>query len=275
MKRIQIHPGVLLLSLVVTFMPATAQFGEIRLPLIATDSTSALDSVHFGLHPLASRCIDLQLGEWEIPPDVCCGWSGGLCVSLADPPPQLLDCLGGGVRLDLRHYWNTTQADTYYVRFCGIDPIVLHWPSSIATYFDSCKARDPFGGMLFNIDMTTTDSLSIPRSLTSFLIFTYGPRGTTGISSEKQLPTTNSLSQNFPNPFNPTTIVTYQLVSNSHVTLTVFDLLGREVLTLLDRTEDPGVKHVRFGVGNLSAGVYFYRLKADGFVQTRKMIIQK
>jgi hypothetical protein len=275
MKSLQPHPVALVLSLLVSFTSATAQFGEIRLPLIATDSTPVVDSVHFGLHPLASRCVDLALGEWEIPPDICCGLIPDLCVSLVDPPPQLLDCLGAGVRLDLRHFWSTTQADTYYVRFCGVDPIVFHWPSYIGRHFDSCKARDPFGGMLFNIDMATTDSLLIPPGLTSFLIFTYGPRGTTGILSEEQLPTTNSLSQNFPNPFNPSTTVTYQLASNSHVTLVVFDLLGRDVLTLLDRTEEPGVKCVRFDAGTLSAGVYFYRLIADGFVQTRKMIIQK
>jgi hypothetical protein len=275
MKQLQAHPVILLLSLAVSFAPATAQFGEIRLPLIATDSTSALDSVHFGLHPLATRCIDLQLGEWEIPPDVCCGWSSSLCVSLADPPPPSLDCLGGGVRLDLRLFWSSTQADTYCVRFCGVDPIIFRWPPYIAMHFDSCKARDPFGDMLFNIDMTTTDSLLIPRGLTSFLIFTYGPRGTTSISSEQQLSTTNSLSQNFPNPFNSTTTIEYYLSARSYVTLRVYDVLGRELATIVQGQEEQGLKRVRFNADWLASGVYLYRLSAGGAVRIGKMLLQK
>ncbi|MGA9117651.1 MAG: T9SS type A sorting domain-containing protein [Bacteroidota bacterium] len=275
MRRLDAISVMLLLTLALAPTPARAQSGEIRLPLIARDSTGSLDTVFFGVHPLASRCIDDQLGEWEIPPDVCCGWHGGLCVGLVDPPIQALDCLGGGVRLDLRRFWSSTQADTFCARFCGVDPIVFRWPPAIALHFDSCRARDPFGGMLIDVDMRTVDSLLIPRGLTSFLIFTYGPRGTTGLSAQERIPTMDALSQNHPNPFNPSTTITYRLARASHVSLVVFDVLGREVLTLLGRSEEPGVKQVRLNAGALPAGVYFYRLMAGGFVETRKMVVQK
>jgi len=82
-----------------------------------------------------------------------------------------------------------------------------------------------------------------------------------------------ALQQNYPNPFNPTTTIGYQLPSRSRVTLKVFDILGREVATLTDAIEEPGYKEVRFDAVGLASGVYFYRLQAGDFVQTRKLLL--
>jgi hypothetical protein len=81
------------------------------------------------------------------------------------------------------------------------------------------------------------------------------------------------LSQNYPNPFNPFTTIHYQIPSRAHVTLTVFDLLGREVATLVDGMEEPGEKRATFDGSALASGVYFYRLRAGDFVQTRKLVL--
>jgi len=80
-----------------------------------------------------------------------------------------------------------------------------------------------------------------------------------------------SLEQNYPNPFNPSTTISYHLGSRSHVTLAVFDILGREVSTLVNSIEDPGFKSVLWEASEVASGVYFYQLKAGPYIATRKM----
>ena len=84
-----------------------------------------------------------------------------------------------------------------------------------------------------------------------------------------------ALEQNYPNPFNPSTAISYQLTVNSEVTLKVFDVLGREVATLVNEKKDAGSYSVRFSGAGLSSGVYLYRLQAGEFTQTRKLMLLK
>jgi hypothetical protein len=80
---------------------------------------------------------------------------------------------------------------------------------------------------------------------------------------------------NFPNPFNPTTVVSYQLPGVSDVRLSVFDILGREVAVLVNERKAHGTYEVNFDGSSLASGVYFYRLTAGQFAQTRKMVVIK
>jgi hypothetical protein len=84
-----------------------------------------------------------------------------------------------------------------------------------------------------------------------------------------------SLKQNYPNPFNPSTTISYQLPVQSHVTLKVFDVLGKEVASLVNKVEQAGNKQVNFDAGNLSSGVYYYTLQAGDFVDTKKFVLIK
>lgn len=86
------------------------------------------------------------------------------------------------------------------------------------------------------------------------------------------LPTEYSLDQNFPNPFNPVTIIRYQLPQRSQVTLKVYDIFGGEVATLVDGIQEPGVKKITFDPRSLASGVYLYRLRAENFVSVKKML---
>jgi hypothetical protein len=99
---------------------------------------------------------------------------------------------------------------------------------------------------------------------------------TTGIASEGgNVPAAYSLSQNYPNPFNPGTTITYELPASSMVRLSAYDMLGREVSVLVNERRDAGVHEVRFDGSNLASGVYFYRLQAGDFVQSKSLILLK
>lgn len=81
------------------------------------------------------------------------------------------------------------------------------------------------------------------------------------------------LCQNYPNPFNPTTIIKYQISDIEHVYLKVYDILGREVVTLVNELKTPGHYEVIFDAAKLSSGVYFYRLQAGSFVATKRFVL--
>jgi hypothetical protein len=83
------------------------------------------------------------------------------------------------------------------------------------------------------------------------------------------------LNQNYPNPFNPTTTIEYSLPRNSQVSLKVFDLLGREIMTLKNEYQTAGKYSVQFNGSNLASGIYFYVLVTNNFVESRKMNILK
>ena len=93
----------------------------------------------------------------------------------------------------------------------------------------------------------------------------------------KKLPSEFSLSQNYPNPFNPSTIISYQLPVASHVSLKVYDMLGREISTLVDEFKQAGSYNSHYSILNsqLPSGIYFYRLQSGNFVSTKKMILIK
>ena len=89
------------------------------------------------------------------------------------------------------------------------------------------------------------------------------------------LPLEYRLESNYPNPFNPSTVISYQLPVNSIVSLRVYDVLGREIETLVNDRKNAGIHSVTFQGGNLPSGVYFYQLRAGSFVQTKKLLLLK
>jgi len=95
------------------------------------------------------------------------------------------------------------------------------------------------------------------------------------ILSVNLTPETYSLSQNYPNPFNPTTAITYQLSALSNVKLVVYDLLGREIRTLVNQEKPAGSYSIDFSAADLPSGVYFYKLTAGKFSETKKMTVVK
>ena len=152
-----------------------------------------------------------------------------------------------------------------------------------------------FGGGFDGVGSIISDTLTLDGASASFVYF--NPRffggsfsGATTVrgdsvftldveekTSSVRIPKDYALAQNYPNPFNPTTIIQYELPSVSVVRLEVFDMLGRRVAVLINTTQNAGTHTytLRAAVFSLSSGVYFYRLIAGAYVETRKMVLVK
>lgn len=90
-----------------------------------------------------------------------------------------------------------------------------------------------------------------------------------------RMPSDYSISQNYPNPFNPSTRIKYSVPKTCNITIKVYDILGREVSTLLNEVKQAGNYEIQFSGTNLASGIYFYQMRANGFVETKKFILMK
>jgi hypothetical protein len=113
-------------------------------------------------------------------------------------------------------------------------------------------------------------------SATAFSYYAIAPTGLTAVkTSVGTVPSSFTLDQNFPNPFNPSTRISFSITEGSRVSLVVFDLLGRQVAMLIDADLPAGTYSATFNAGNLSSGMYLYRLQAGSFVQEKRMQLLK
>ncbi|UCH66955.1 MAG: T9SS type A sorting domain-containing protein [Ignavibacterium sp.] len=94
-------------------------------------------------------------------------------------------------------------------------------------------------------------------------------------NNEDESITSYELFNNYPNPFNPSTNIRYQLPEPGNVSLKVFDVLGREVMELVDEQQAAGSYNINFEASDLASGIYFYRLKAGSYVSIKKMMLLK
>lgn len=99
--------------------------------------------------------------------------------------------------------------------------------------------------------------------------------GVSGVGDNENLISSFKLHQNYPNPFNPSTRIQYQVSSNSYVTVKAYDMLGKEIATLVDGYRSAGNHEIEFDAYQLSSGIYFYQLRTSEFLETRKMILTK
>jgi len=106
-------------------------------------------------------------------------------------------------------------------------------------------------------------------------VYAYNLITITSVGDGGELPSTFRLFQNFPNPFNPSTTIKYALPERASVRLSVYDVLGREVMTLVQQEQEAGVYSAEFRGDGLTSGVYYYRLTAGRYNEVRKMIMLK
>ncbi len=104
----------------------------------------------------------------------------------------------------------------------------------------------------------------------------YGDTTTVDVENEEdELPKDFYLSQNYPNPFNPETTIKYSIPALTYVEIKVYDLLGKEIETLVNKEQNAGTYYVEFNGNNLASGLYLYRIKAGNFMQAKKMYLLK
>jgi hypothetical protein len=121
----------------------------------------------------------------------------------------------------------------------------------------------------WKVRATLNNSVGPWSSVSNFMTI-----GVTDVS-DNSIPTEFKLAQNFPNPFNPTTTIAYQLPQSGNVTLKVFDILGNEVRTLVNEQKETGSYTVQFDASSLVSGLYIYQLRANDYSSIKKMILTK
>jgi len=121
-------------------------------------------------------------------------------------------------------------------------------------------------------DIITSNS-SFTATLDDSSVTTFVADVVSGTEDVIRVPQTFKLSQNYPNPFNPTTVISYQLPVTSNISLKVYNLLGQEVTALFEGTRQPGSYEATFDGSGLASGIYFYRLEANGFAETKKLVL--
>ena len=130
------------------------------------------------------------------------------------------------------------------------------------------------GNMLATAPQTTT--FFVPSNSNMWRSYKYPLQNIVSVNSDGiNLPVRFSLNQNYPNPFNPETIISYELPVSETVILKVFDILGKEIKTLVNEKQNSGFHQVSFNASALPSGVYFYQLNTQGFTDTKRMVLIK
>lgn len=145
---------------------------------------------------------------------------------------------------------------------------------NFARFAHSCYSADlPYLGSIHEIAIFNK---ALSDDEVAFL-YSVGVNGFPTLVDNKntQLPKEFSLSQNYPNPFNPTTEISYTLTQSEQVKLTVYDLLGNDVATLVEEFQNPGEHHITFGAQGLTSGIYCYKLQTATGILTKKMVLMR
>ncbi len=166
--------------------------------------------------------------------------------------------------------------DTSYIFYIAFDkelsPIIIPPQDSIKLIFympDLCPiCKDASISYFEDTLYVENNSINDP----AHLVYISG-QGITGVKNNNKIPIEFSVEQNYPNPFNPSTKIVYSLKHSAHVTLQIFDVLGRRVKKLLDKYIDRGEHTIIITGKGLSSGIYFYQLRVDKNIITKKMML--
>jgi hypothetical protein len=234
------------------------------------DSMSATDGKHYFL--VSAHTSDPNI-FYDSQPD-----SGYSVDNLAPLAPSNLAAKHDSGKVMLQWDSNTEPDLRQYVLYRSASPNIN--PDRLLPFATSKEARfmdaNPLPGNSFYIALAQDihDNLSAKSNEAAFI--------RTGVAERiGEIPTAFALYQNHPNPFNPSTMIRYAIPASGHVTLKVFDLLGKEIVTLVDEKQAAGHYTIQWTPADLPSGVYVYCLQAEGpsgageFVETRKLVLMK
>jgi hypothetical protein len=155
--------------------------------------------------------------------------------------------------------FNGVDSSTWKLQSFNITPYVNGSTNMVVRFRDSCDTNTNWDGWYVdNINVTAFQT--VPTSVGN---------------SNALIPDKYELNQNYPNPFNPATKINFALPKDGFVKITIFDLLGREIRTLVNESKTAGYYSVDFSGENLSSGFYFYKMETGSFVETKKMMLIK
>ncbi len=238
----------------------------VRLTLQAGKSLDQLGG--FGIAPKAKTGFDAAY-DLPHPPNP----PASDYVYLTFPHPEWGSVIGPNFSADVRAFAKSTVWNFVAGSTSNSTAAILSWDSSKVPNGVSLSLTDlSHKGNLINMKTTGTykftingvDSLQIISSVITG-IFEPSPAA----------PSNFALSQNYPNPFNPSTVISFDIPKQSIVKLVVYDILGRSIKTLVDEMKSPGNYKVRFDASMLTSGVYFYRITAGNFTDSKKLLLIK
>lgn len=243
---------------------------EFTFPISVTDGTFH-KFIYIGIHP-----------------DGTAGYDPGLDTLAPPPPPSgsfdtRLEYLNEDYYTDIRD--NTLNQKEFYLLYAPSTggSIIIYWDSSLVKQFGEFVIKDNLTGELFSLDMSTTDSLIINQYpvLQNGLKIFVTPNNSSSVEDNGDCSTKDMspyIFLNYPNPFNPSTIIRYFVPHSSRVVIKVFNILGNEIETLVNEGKSAGTYEIEFNshLGsdrNLPSGLYFYRLQTGSFIESKKMIL--
>ena len=211
-------------------------------------------------------------------PIVSKGWSS----STADTIPNPSDVMSLKFRVANSGKSDTVKNVTATVS--SLDAMVSIGTVAQLSYGDLASGQTSFG----SVSQGLTIQSQCPPNTTVRLLLSISSEGTpvwtdtvsikvlgsaTDVAYDNTVPTEYSLAQNYPNPFNPATNFEFAIPHPGLVSLKVFDALGREVAMLVSEVKAPGTYKLRWDAGNLPSGIYFYRLSAGAFSESKKLVL--
>ncbi|MBU2493587.1 MAG: T9SS type A sorting domain-containing protein [Bacteroidetes bacterium] len=167
------------------------------------------------------------------------------CDSTADPDIYLYDASQNG-------YGSSTATGT------GIPELIIKSNVQQGTYYFKVHNYSGYGGYSFKASSTRTGVVSVEAA-----------------DNQNVLPVEYNLYQNYPNPFNPETSIQFDIPESGFVTLKIYDILGKEIKTLVNNNLNPGIHNVKFDGTGISSGMYIYKLTASNFTSIKKMLLIK
>jgi hypothetical protein len=160
---------------------------------------------------------------------------------------------------------------TYYSTYLSIDPVSNKFTQKSA----GCTEGLFVEGHLETSETMTGMVISCSTSLScrDTIVFSSLVTDVKNQHADRDLPEGFLLDQNYPNPFNPATTISYHLPQAAHVSLSVYDVLGREAATLVNEVKPPGTYSVQWNAAAAASGVYFYRLQAGSYTETKRLLL--